>query len=729
MDHLIDALLRQMTLEEKFGQLTQYSADGAATGPVTFRGSHEDDIRAGRVGSMLNVLGSERTRAYQDVALQSRLKIPLLFGQDVVHGYKTTFPIPLAEAASFDLPAIQRAARVAATEAAASGIHWTFAPMVDVSRDPRWGRVLEGAGEDTFWACQVATARVKGFQGQRLGDTDAVMACAKHFAGYGAASGGRDYNSVDMSERMLWEVYLPPFKAALDAGAATFMNAFNDLNGVPANASAYLQRTVLKGAWGFTGFVVSDWGSIGEMVAHGFSASKKDAALAALTAGSDMDMESSAYRDHGAALVAQGLLPLALVDDAVRRVLRKKFELGLFGDPYRFNNPAREKTALNNPAHRAAARDMAAKSIVLLKNEQQVLPLRTNTPTLAFIGPLVKADQDNEGAWSVTLPDVDYSQHVVTQWQGVKSRLAPASRLLYAQGCDVEGTRTDGFAEAVAVAQAADVVVVSVGEHRGLSGEARSRAYLGLPGVQLALLQALHAALLGSGKPLVVLLNTGRPLVINWLAEHASALLCTWWLGSEAGNAIADVLFGAHNPSARLPMSFPRSEGQIPIYYNHFNTGRPAAGAAAGAYTSHYIDEALSPCYAFGHGLSYSRFAYSQLRLSPARISLQALAAPGALTLSLQLTNTSAVAGDEVVQLYLRDCSASVIRPVKELKGVQKIHLLPGQTATVRFDITPDTLSFFNAQLQWTAEPGQFELMVGAASDDIRLRETFELLA
>ncbi len=713
-----ERLLQQMTVEEKIGQLTQYSGDWRATGPVTFKGNHEEGIRGGQIGAMLNVLGANSTRAYQQIAMQSRLKIPLLFGQDVIHGYKTTFPIPLAEAASFDLEAIERSARIAATEAAASGVHWTFAPMVDIARDPRWGRVMEGAGEDSWLGSKIAYARVKGFQGRQLGDTDAVMATVKHFAAYGAAVAGRDYNSVDMSERMLWETYLPPFKAALDAGAATFMNAFNDLNGIPASGSQYLQREILKGRWGFSGFVVSDWGSIGEMVPHGYAKDARGAALAAIKAGSDMDMESNAYRNHLGSLIADGLVPATLLDDAVRRILRKKFELGLFDDPYRFSDAKRELAMLNQPAHRQAARDMAAKSIVLLKNKPRILPLSASGKTIAFIGPLVKAVEDNLGAWSVKLPDVDYSKFIVSQWEGVKNRLGPGSKLLYAKGCDIEGERRDGFKEAVAAALQADVVVVSVGESAGMSGEAKSRARIGLPGVQEELIKALHA----TGKPIVVLINAGRPLIFNWTAEHAHAILYTWWLGSEAGNAIADVLFGAHNPSARLPISFPRAEGQIPIYYNHFNTGRPVAADTQEAFKSGYIDLQNSPQYPFGFGLSYSDFEYADLKQDRQKIAGQ-----DKLTVSLKVSNTGRLAGDELVQLYLRDRVASVVRPVKELRGFRRIHLQPGQTRELSFVIDREQLSFFNERLQWAAEPGEFDLMIGASSADIRLRSSFEL--
>ena len=718
LEDKVERLLQQMTVEEKIGQLTQYSGDWRATGPVTFKGNHEEGIRGGQIGAMLNVLGANSTRAYQQIAMQSRLKIPLLFGQDVIHGYKTTFPIPLAEAASFDLEAIERSARIAATEAAASGVHWTFAPMVDIARDPRWGRVMEGAGEDSWLGSKIAYARVKGFQGRQLGDTDAVMATVKHFAAYGAAVAGRDYNSVDMSERMLWETYLPPFKAALDAGAATFMNAFNDLNGIPASGSQYLQRDILKGRWGFSGFVVSDWGSIGEMVPHGYAKDARGAALAAIKAGSDMDMESNAYRNHLGPLIADGLVPATLLDDAVRRILRKKFELGLFDDPYRFSDAKRELAMLNQPAHRQAARAMAAKSIVLLKNKPRILPLSASGKTIAFIGPLVKAVEDNLGAWSVKLPDVDYSKFIVSQWEGVKNRLGPGSKLLYAKGCDIEGERRDGFKEAVAAALQADVVVVSVGESAGMSGEAKSRARIGLPGVQEDLIKALHA----TGKPIVVLINAGRPLIFNWTAEHAQAILYTWWLGSEAGNAIADVLFGAHNPSARLPISFPRAEGQIPIYYNHFNTGRPVAADTHEAFKSGYIDLQNSPQYPFGFGLSYSDFEYADLKQDRQKIAGQ-----DKLTVSLKVSNKGQLAGDELVQLYLRDRVASVVRPVKELRGFRRIHLQPGQTRELSFVIEREQLSFFNERLQWAAEPGEFDLMIGASSADIRLRSSFEL--
>nr|WP_315167119.1 beta-glucosidase BglX [uncultured Flavobacterium sp.] len=718
IDQKVNALLKQMTLEEKIGQLNQYTGNNQATGPITINPNKETEIKKGLIGSMLNVLGTKYTRQYQELAMQSRLKIPLLFGQDVVHGYKTTFPLPLAEAASWDLEAMELSARIAAVEASASGIHWTFAPMVDISRDPRWGRVMEGAGEDTYLGSRIAYARVKGFQGN-LGDVNSVMACVKHFAAYGAAVGGRDYNSVDMSERMLWETYLPPFKAALDAGAATFMNSFNDINGIPATANKYLQRDILKGKWNFQGFVVSDWGSIGEMVNHGFSKDNKEAALQAITAGSDMDMESNAYRYHLAELVKENKVPIALIDDAVKRILRKKFELGLFDNPYKYSNPEREQAALNNPEHRKAARDIAAKSVVLLKNEKNILPLSKDTKTIAFIGPLVKEHKQNMGFWAVELPELDYDKQVVSQWEGVQNKVSSSTKLLYAKGCEIEGDNKDGFAEAIAVANQADVVILSIGERADMSGEAKSRSNIHLPGVQEELVKAIQA----TGKPVVVLINAGRPLVFNWTADNVPAIAYTWWLGSEAGNAIADVLFGDYNPSGKLPMSFPREEGQIPIYYNHFNTGRPAPNETASNYVSAYTDLKNSPRFPFGFGLSYTTFEYSDLKLSKNKIKNTEK-----IEVSLNVKNSGKVAGEEVVQLYLRDKVGSVVRPIIELKDFQKIKLNAGETKTIKFIIDKEKLSFYNTALQWIAEPGDFDLMIGSSSSDIRLKTTFELV-
>lgn len=718
IDQKVDSVLNLMTLEEKIGQLNQYNDDWMATGPVTLDNDKMGQIKRGEVGSLLNCIGAERTNSWQKIALQSRLKIPLLFGQDVIHGFKTTFPIPLAESCSWDLEAIELSARIAAVEASASGIHWTFAPMVDISRDPRWGRVMEGAGEDTYLGSKIAYARVKGFQGEKLGELNSLMACAKHFAAYGAAVGGRDYNSVDMSERQLWETYLPPFKATVDANVATFMTAFNDVNGMPATASKFLLTDVLKEKWNFNGFVVSDWGAIGEMIKHGNVKNEYEAAQAAINAGCDMDMESRNYKNNLAQLVKDGKVSEVVIDNAVKRILRKKFELGLFDDPFRYSNVVREKSELSNAEHAKAARDIARKSIVLLKNKNQLLPIPKNTKTIAFIGPLVKAVKQNKGFWDVELPGND-SSFIVSQWEGLKNKVGNRTKLLYAKGCDIEGNSKAGFAEAVKVAKQADIVVLSIGERRDLSGEAKSRSNINIPGVQQDLLKVL----LATGKPVVVLINAGRPMVFDYTAENAPAILYTWWLGSEAGNAIADVLFGDYNPSAKLTMTFPLSVGQIPIYYNHFNTGRPAQNDNDRFYRSAYLDLSLYPRYEFGYGLSYTTFQYSDLQLNSKKMN-----ANEQIEASVTIKNTGNYDGEEIVQLYLRDLVSSIVRPVLELKDFRKLKLKAGESKTITFLIDREKLSFYNQQLKWVAEPGDFELMIGASSRDIRLKERFELI-
>lgn len=715
IDEKVERLLKQMTLEEKIGQLNQYTGDRLATGPVTENSTKYQDIKEGKVGSMLNVRGAKDTRMVQEIAMQSRLKIPLLFGLDIVHGYRVTFPIPLAEAASWDMNAIETSARVAAIEAAASGQHWTFAPMVDISRDPRWGRVMEGAGEDTYLGSLIARARVKGFQGKKLGDLDAIMACVKHFAAYGAAIGGRDYNSVDMSDRMLWETYLPPFKAALDAGAATFMNAFNDLNGIPATGNSYLQRDILKGKWGFKGFVVSDWGSAREMIAHGYAKNNAQAAEYALNAGSDMDMEGRVYITSLAKLVQDKKVDIALIDDAVKRILRKKFEMGLFDDPYRFSNVSRETKTLNSAENRAKSRDVAKRSIVLLKNENQLLPLSKNLKTIAVIGPLAKSNKDMMGFWSVKWDD----DHLVSLYEGLENKLGKNTQLLYAAGCSsVTDSSRNGFAEAVETAKKADVVIMAVGEAFDMSGEAKSKANIHMPGVQEELVKAIQQ----TGKPVVVLTMSGRPMIFNWTADNANAIVHTWWLGSEAGNAIADVLFGDYNPAGKLPMSFPRAEGQIPVYYNYKSTGRPSATDLAGVYRSGYLDMVNSPRYAFGYGLSYTNFNLTDLKLDRDKMHVK-----DSIVVTCKLSNNGKYAGEEVVQLYLQDVFASVTRPVKELKAFEKVYLKPGESKTIQFIINKETLSFYDQKMNWTAEPGEFKLMIGNSSDHIMLQSKFDL--
>lgn len=714
IDQRVDSLMKLMTLEEKVGQLNQYSGK-EVTGPVTSRQTYMlNDIKAGLVGSMLNVRGVKDTRDIQAVALQSRLKIPLLFSLDVIHGYKTIFPIPLAEAASWDLEAIRQSAHIAAKEAAAAGQHWTFAPMVDIGRDPRWGRVMEGAGEDTYLGSKIAEARVKGFQGEKPGGTDAVMACAKHFAAYGAAMAGRDYNAVDMSNQLLWETYLPPFKAAADAGVATFMNSFNTLNGIPATGNSYLQRDILKGAWNYKGFVVSDWGSIGEMISWGYAKDLQDAAFKAITAGSDMDMESEAYKGHLVKLVKENKVDIKLVDDAVRRILYKKFELGLFDDPYRFSDYRREQKVLNDPQNRLIARDVARKSIVLLKNTGSILPLQKNTKTIAVIGPLVRSKRDLEGSW---IPQSDTTL-VTSLFEGLSKKISRGSRLIYARGCNINDGDESGFAEAVDAARKADVVVMALGESWDMSGEAKSRTDIHIPGKQEALFEAVKA----TGKPVIAVLMAGRPMIFDKIADNASAILYAWWLGAEAGNAVADVVFGDYNPSGRLPVTFPRTVGQIPLSYSYYTTGRPVKNPKDIKYKSAYIDAPNSPQYAFGFGLSYTSFDYSDLSLSRSSIK-----GDETTEVSFTLKNTGKYAGEEVVQLYIQDVVSSVVRPVKELKDFQKVALKAGGSKTIRFTIGKEKLSFFNQALQWVAEPGNFKIMAGASSDDIKFETTLEL--
>ena len=717
----IDALLAQMTLEEKVGQLNQYSSALDLTGPAPQAGAQKqqyDHVRQGLVGSLLNVTGAEATRKAQQLAVEgSRLHIPLMFGLDVIHGYRTMFPVPLAEAASWDLAAIEQSARISAVEAAAAGIHWTFAPMLDISRDPRWGRVMEGAGEDPYLGSLVAAARVRGFQGRDLAALDTIAACAKHYAAYGFAEGGRDYNTVDISEQTLRNVVLPPFKAAVDAGVATVMNSFNEIGGVPATASVHLQRDILKGEWGFKGLVVSDWGSIGEMVPHGFTKDLAGASQAALVAGSDMDMESRAYIVHLAKLVADGQVDVKLVDDAVRRVLRVKFALGLFEDPYRYSDVEREKRTLLAPAHLEASRDVARKSIVLLKNEGNLLPLAKNAGSIAVIGPLA-ADKDTPlGSWRAQAQ----ADSAVSLLEGIRAAVAPSTKVIHAEGAAlVTGPRSfampltfnttdrSGFPAALEAARGADVVIVAVGEHAYQSGEGRSQVDIGLKGLQDELLREVRKV----NKNVVVVLMNGRPLVIEWMAENVPAIVESWHLGSEAGHAIADVLFGDYNPSGKLPASFPRDEGQLPMTYSHKNTGRP--GPLPVVFWSHYTDAPNTPRYPFGFGLSYTTFAYDKLRLDRTEMDRN-----GQLQATVTVRNSGERAGVEIVQLYVRDLVGSVTRPVKELKAFQRIELQPGQSRDVTFTLNAADLAFYTASGRWEAEPGEFRVFVGTNSRDV----------
>lgn len=710
----IDSLLRIMTLEEKVGQMNQYNGFWDVTGPAPTAGDAAlkyANLEKGLVGSMLNIRGAEQVRKMQELALRgSRLGIPMIFGMDVVHGYKTMFPIPLAEAASWDLEAIGKSARVAAVEASAAGINWTFAPMVDISRDPRWGRVMEGAGEDPYLGSKIAVARVKGFQGEDLSAPNTVATSVKHFAGYGFSEAGKDYNTVDVGTSTLYNVILPPFHAAVEAGARTVMNSFNTLNGIPATANAFLQREILKGRWGFDGFVVSDWSSGIEMINHGYARDLKHVAELAANAGSDMDMESYAYIAHLKECVQEGKVGMDVIDDAVRRILRVKFELGLFDDPFRYCNADRERTMLNHPDHQGAALDMAKKSIVLLKNGGNLLPLSKETQKVALIGALAADKNSPLGNWRGAVED----NSAVSVLEGVRKYV---SGVRYAKGAEValgtaefirkvaiNETDKSGFAEAIKAAKSAEVVIMVLGEHGLQTGEGRSRANLDLPGVQQELLEAVYKV----NKNIVLVLMNGRPLAITWAQEHIPAIVEAWHLGSQSGNAIAEVLFGDYTPSGKLPMTFPRSTGQVPIYYNTFSTGRP--GPMELVFWAHYNDESNAPLYPFGHGLSYTTFEYADLAINPA--------GQGRFEVQVTVKNTGQRTGEEVVQLYIQDKFASIVRPVKELKGFKKIALAPGASQRVTFEVGDEALGYFDNTGKFVVEPGEFGVMVGGNSQD-----------
>lgn len=715
LDRQVDSLLALMTVEEKVGQLVQYSVKGGGTGEkFRLTEEHVGRIRAGRVGSLLNVVGAERNRLIQEIAVkETRLGIPLLFGLDVVHGFRTIFPIPLGEASTWEPELIRKAARVAAVEASAAGIHWTFAPMVDVARDPRWGRIAEGSGEDPFLGSQMAAARVTGFQGDDLTRTDAILACAKHFAAYGAAEGGRDYNTVDISERTLREVYLPPFDAAVKAGVGTIMCSFNEISGIPSSSNHFLLTDILRTEWKFDGFVVSDWCSIAEMQAHGLAGSPAEAAVEAITAGVDMDMESGLYDSRLADLVRAGKIPAAVLDEAVRRVLRVKFRLGLFDNPYRNFETAREKKVMLAPEHRFLAREVAGQSIVLLKNEGGLLPLKKDLSKIAVIGPLADSRNDPLGCWDAK----GDSNDVVTVLHGIRQAAGRGANVLYARGCGVTGADRGGFGTAMKAARGADVAILVIGESSGMSGEAGSRASLSIPGVQEELVQAI----LTTRTPVVVVLMNGRPLAIPRLSAAVPAILEAWFPGIEAGNAVADLLFGDYSPSGKLPVTFPRDIGQIPLYYNHKNTGRPAVDTSR--FTSKYIDLESTPLYPFGFGLSYTRFEYSELTLSAPSIEPDR-----SLDVSVTVTNVGTRSGEEVVQVYIRDEVASVTRPVKELRAFRKISLAPGQQQRVDFTLGPEALACYNRGMQRVVEPGEFKVFVGGNSRDV-LESSFRVLA
>jgi beta-glucosidase len=720
-DSRVEQLLARMTLEEKIGQLNQYTGRWEMTGPAPdneYAQEALEMIQSGQVGSLLNVTGSVATRNAQQLAVEhSRLGIPLLFGYDVIHGYRTIFPIPLGEAASWEPDLAEKTARVAALEATAAGVHWTFGPMVDIARDARWGRIMEGSGEDPFLGSRFAAARVKGFQGGDLSDAGTMAACAKHFAAYGFVESGRDYNTVEIDERTLWNVVLPPFRACLDAGVATFMNAFTEVDGIPSTANSYLVRDILKGKWEFGGFVVSDWNSVGELIPHGVAADRKEAAALAITAGCDMDMEGNCYIRHLEELVEEGTVDEALVDEAVRRVLQVKERLGLFDDPYRYCNEEREEALLLSDEHLALAREVARRSIVLLKNDRGLLPLKKQGQRIALIGELA-ADKDSPlGNWRGQA----ITGSAVSVLEGLQGQLMNPTLLGYERGprylleqpgfptaVQINTADRTGMDEAVAAARRSDVAVVVIGENCYQSGEARSVSDLRLKGLQVEMLERI----LQVNRNVVVVLMNGRPLNITGFIDRVPSVLVAWQAGSESGNAIADVLLGEYNPSGRLPVSWPRAVGQLPIYYNHKNTGRPE-NESGEVFWSQYTDLSPAPLFPFGFGLSYTGFEYSDLSLDRTTMGME-----DSLRLEVTVTNTGDRYGEEVVQLYVRDLVGTVTRPVRELKGFGKIGLEPGVSAQVAFTLRPEDLYYFGKNMQWGVDPGEFRVWIGPNSEE-----------
>ncbi len=690
-----DSIISLMTLEEKVGQMTLFTSDWVVTGP-TLRPGYQADIRAGKVGAIFNAHTSAYNHELQKIAVEeTRLGIPLLFGYDVVHGYRTIFPIPLGEAASWDLDAMELSARIAAIESSAAGLHWTFAPMVDIARDPRWGRVAEGAGEDTYLGSRIADARVRGFQGSTMGAENTILACAKHFAAYGAAQAGRDYHTTDMSDRTLREIYLPPFKAAIDAGVFTFMTAFNELNGVPCTGNAYLLNEILRQEWGFEGMVVTDYTSINEMVAHGIVADNAEAGLLAVEAGVDMDMQGAVFYDYLAEQVTSGKVSMARLDESVRYILALKEVLGLFDDPYRYGSAEREEAEVFSQQNLDAALEVATKSLVLLKNDRQVLPIGQNQ-RIAVVGPLADNQLEQLGNWT----GAGRAEEVITPLKAFNAVMKDGD-LFYSKGCELTGEDESNILAAVVAANQADVILAFVGEAGWMSGEAASRSEITLPGPQRALIEALRE----TGKPLVLVLMNGRPLDLTWEVAHSDAILEAWFPGTMGGPAIADVVLGKVSPSGRLPMTFPRSVGQVPIFYNMKNTGRPMNETK---YTSKYLDVENSPLFPFGFGLSYSRVTYGSPSLSASELNLG-----GQVELRVPVTNAGTMQVTETVQLYIRDLVASIPRPLQELKGFEQVRLAPGQTATVTFIIDAEDLAFYTRDMTWKAEPGVFELQVG----------------
>ena len=699
-------LMKKMTLTEKIGQLSQYVGGELLTGPKSGAVSDSLFVR-GMVGSILNVGGVDNLRKLQQKNMESsRLKIPILFAFDVIHGYKTIFPTPLAESCSWDLALMYETAKAAAIEASASGIHWTFAPMVDVARDPRWGRIVEGAGEDTYLGCKIAEARVRGFQ-WNLGKPNALFACAKHFVAYGAPQAGRDYAPVDLSLSTLAEVYLPPFKACIDAGVHTFMSAFNSINGVPATSNRWLLTDLLRKEWKFKGFVVSDWNAVQELKAHGVAETDEDAAMAAFNAGVDMNMTDGLYNRCLEKLVRENRIDMNEIDASVERILRAKYALGLFEDPYRFLDNQRESREVRSASAMALARKAAASSMVLLKNANALLPLSKQTKRIALVGPLANNRAEVMGSWKARGEDKD----VVTVLEGIKNKLGSGTEVNYVQGCDFLDPSTSEFSAALEAAKQSDVVIAVVGEKALMSGESRSRAVLRLPGKQEALLDTLRKA----GKPLVVVLMNGRPLCLESVDKQADAMLEAWFPGTQCGNAVADVLFGDIVPAAKLTASFPLTEGQIPNNYNYKRSGRP--GDMPYSSTVRHIDVPNRNLYPFGYGLSYTTFSYGEMQCP------SAFDDKGFLPVSVDVTNTGNYDGEEIVQLYVADKVASMVRPIKELKGFQKVFIPKGQTKRVEFKLNVKDLGFWNSLMQYVVEPGTFEIMVGTNSEELQKKE------
>jgi beta-glucosidase len=724
MNAFIDNLMSRMTLEEKIGQLNLPGAGDITTGQA----SNSDigkKIKSGQVGGLFNIKSVAKVRAVQKVAVEeSRQKIPLLFGMDVIHGYETEFPIPLALSCTWDMGLIEKSARVAAQEASADGINWTFSPMVDIARDPRWGRIAEGAGEDPYLGSAIARAMVKGYQGD-LSKNNNILACVKHYALYGAAEAGRDYNTTDMSRLRMYNEYLPPYKAAVEAGAGSVMSSFNEVDGVPATANKFLLTDVLRTQWGFKGFVVTDYTGINEMVAHGIG-DLKTVAARALVAGVDMDMVGEGFLTTLQKSLKEGKVTMARIDQACRRILEAKYKLGLFTDPYRYCDEQRAKTEIFTNANRQVAREIAGQSFVLLKNQDHVLPLK-KSGTIALIGPLADSRENMVGTWSVA---ADFEK-AVSVIDGLKSAVGSNANIVYARGANIvddpeldarisvfgKPTGRDSrspsamIEEAVKAASGSDVIVAALGEAAEMSGECASRSDIGLPGSQQELLKAL----LKTGKPIVLVLFTGRPLAIKWENDHIPAILDVWFGGTEAGNAIADVLFGDVNPSGKLSTTFPQNVGQVPLYYNHKNTGRPLEGKWFQKFRSNYLDVSNDPVYPFGYGMSYTSFGYS-----PVKLSTSSAKGNQTVTASVTVTNTGSVEGKEVVQLYIRDIIGSITRPVEELKGFQKIDLKAGESKTVSFNITTADLKFYNGELKYDWEPGDFDIMIGGNSRDVQ---------